>query len=245
MGSKGQVTVFIILGILLLGIFGLFLYFTGTTIEQEVTSASRDIVEDVPSEFIAIQSYTESCIESTATEALIILGQQGGHLFPDLVGDYSLSDPTNSDGVTLDPLSIPYWHYNALENGQSAVSIASLQPTLDDEEDYYSIAAQLGRYIDENIEDCLIEYGPFVEQGYLPVQWIKNYTTGQKHYNQMIKAMRRQRLVIGDAEKVQNSGKRIFCIKMTEKLSSQLEDDKKVSPVSREVSGDLFEEEGF
>tara|TARA_Y100000310_G_scaffold337885_1_gene426104 strand:+ start:2769 stop:5165 length:2397 start_codon:yes stop_codon:yes gene_type:complete len=166
MGSKGQITVFIILGIILLGIFSLFLYFSGSMIEDSVTSASRDVVEDVPSEFIAIQLYTESCIETTAKEALIILGQQGGHLYPTTVGEYSLSDPSNSDGVNLDPLLIPYWHYNSMENGQSSVTVASLQPSLDDEDDYYSIAAQLGRYVDEEIEDCLVGYHSFIEQGY-------------------------------------------------------------------------------
>jgi len=62
----------------------------------------------------------------------------------------------------------------------------------------------------------------FIEAGHLPVQWIKNYTTGQKHYNQVIKAMRRQQLITGDAAKVQNDGKRIFCVTMTEKLKGQL-----------------------
>ena len=166
MGSKGQVTVFIILGILLLAIFGLFLYFTGNSIQQEATSASRDVVEDVPSEFIAIQSYTETCMETTATEGLIILGQQGGLLYPESLGEFSQTDPTNADGINLDPLSVPYWHYNALENGQPEVAIASMQPSLDDDDDFFSIAAQLGRYIDENIEDCLVAYEPFVQQGY-------------------------------------------------------------------------------
>ena len=166
MGSKGQITVFIILGIILLAIFSLFLYFTSSMTKETVTSASRDVVEDIPSEFIAIQSYTENCIETTAKEALIILGQQGGYLYPTTVGEYSLTDPTNSDGVNLDPSMVPYWHYNALENGQSAVAVASLQPSLDDEDDYYSIAAQLGRYIDEQIEDCLVSYSSFIDQQY-------------------------------------------------------------------------------
>ena len=69
MGSKGQITVFIILGIILLATFSLFLYISDSMTEEAVTSASRDVVEDVPSEFIAIQTYTESCIASTAKEA--------------------------------------------------------------------------------------------------------------------------------------------------------------------------------
>lgn len=167
MGSKGQITVFIILGIILLATFSLFLYISDSMTEEAVTSASRDVVEDVPSEFIAIQTYTESCIASTAKEALIILGQQGGYLYPTTIGEYSLSDPTNSDGINLDPLLIPYWHYNSEANGQSTVSVASLQPSLDDEDDYYSIAAQLGRYIDEEIEDCLVGYSSFVDQEFI------------------------------------------------------------------------------
>jgi hypothetical protein len=165
-GTKGQVTVFIILGLLLVAIFGLFLFFTSSTVEESVTSASRPVTETVPSEFIAIQEYTETCLRSTAKEALIILGQQGGYLYPDNVGEYSGSDPTNSDGINLDSLSIPFWHYNSQPNGDAAVSISSLQPSLDDEEDYFSITNQVGRYIDENIEDCLQGYASFKDAGF-------------------------------------------------------------------------------
>ncbi len=166
MDSKGQITVFIILGILLLGIFALFLYFTGSVVEEAAESASEPITEDVSSEFIALQSYTESCLESTATEALILLGQQGGYLYPSTVGEFSATDPTNSDGISLDPIFIPYWHYNSQTNGESTVTISSLQPSLDDEDDYMSITAQLGRYVDEEIEDCLNGYAAFIEQEY-------------------------------------------------------------------------------
>ena len=164
MGSKGQVTVFIILGIILLAIFSLFLFITGNSIEQEVTSASRDVVEDIPSEFIAVQLYTESCIESIATEGLILLGQQGGHLYPDLIGSYSSIDPTNQDGILLGSMPIPYWHYNSVANGQPNVAVASLMPSLDDADDYYSISNQLGRYVDEHLESCLQSFAPFQEQ---------------------------------------------------------------------------------
>ncbi|MBT4446407.1 hypothetical protein HOA92_04910 [archaeon] len=162
--NKGQVTVFIILGLVLVAIFGLFLYFTGSVVEDEITSAARPVTESVPSEFIAIQEYTETCLYSTAKEGLIILGQQGGYLYPDTVGEYSLSDPTNSDGINLDSLSIPYWHYNSNPNGQASVEITSLKPSLDDKDDYYSVASQLGRYVDEEIEDCLNGYSAFVDQ---------------------------------------------------------------------------------
>ena len=83
---------------------------------------------------------------------------------------------------------------------------------------------------------------PFIEKGYLPVQWIKNYTSGQKHYNQMIKAMRRQRLLVGETARFQSDGKRLFCLTMTDKLVQMLgtPNKPKVVGVVSDVACTLF-----
>ena len=42
-------------------------------------------------------------------------------------------------------------------------------------------------------------------------------------YNQIIKGLRRQRLVYGNAEKVQVNKKRLYCLSMTDKLISMID----------------------
>lgn len=172
MSNKGQVTVFIIIGIIILAVFALILYISNITTSGEFETEGRPVTDTVPQEFVAIQEYTETCLGSVAEQGILILGQQGGHLYPSSLGYYSTTDMTNSDGINMDPILVPYWHYNALENGNSAVSVASLQPALyDDDENYVggtymSIESQLARFVEEEIEDCLNKYEVFVGQNF-------------------------------------------------------------------------------
>ncbi|MBU1111917.1 MAG: hypothetical protein ABIG93_04225 [archaeon] len=173
MNSKGQVTVFIIVGIIILLVAAIILYITSITITEEIETEGRQFVETVPQEFVAIQEYTEACLDSVAEQGIIVLGQQGGYLYPSNLGDYSITNPTDSVGVNLDPVLVPYWHYNANPNGEPAVAIATLQPALHDEDDtlaggsYMSIESQLGRYVEEEIERCLNSYEVFSGQGFV------------------------------------------------------------------------------
>ena len=89
----------------------------------------------------------------------------------------------------------------------------------------------------------------FVKKGYLPVFWIKYYSGSQKHYNQIIKGMKRLKLLVGSAEKVQAKKERKYCFKMTDKLKNMINDpqildleddiDAKVSGVSKQLSLEL------
>jgi hypothetical protein len=172
MSTKGQVTVFIIIGIVILAVFALVLYISNITTSEEFETEGRPVTDTVPQEFVVIQEYTETCLDSVAEQGILILGQQGGYLYPSSLGDYSITDPTNSDGINMDPVLVPYWHYNSLENGELAVTVASLQPALyDDDENYaggayMSIESQLSRFVEEEIEDCLNGYEVFVNQNF-------------------------------------------------------------------------------
>ena len=156
-----------IIGILILAIMGVMLYVSNTFITEEFAAEGQPIVDTVTQEFVAIQGYTETCLYSTAQNGLILLGQQGGYIYPTSLGDFSITNPTDSIGISIDPLLIPYWHYNSEYNGNPSVSLASLQPSLYDSDldkdyaggEYMSIEAQLGRYIEEEINDCLNEEG--------------------------------------------------------------------------------------
>jgi len=90
-----------------------------------------------------------------------------------------------------------------------------------------------------------LPYHGFVDDGYLPIQWIKNYTSGTKHFNQVIKGLIRQRLILSASVKPQKDGVRITCKSMTPKLTSMLSENEakeeaEVSSVSERMSGDLF-----
>ncbi len=85
-------------------------------------------------------------------------------------------------------------------------------------------------------------YNSFIELGQLPVQWIKYYSQSTRHYNQIIKGMRRQRLLSGEADRIQVGVKRLFCFSMTDKLTQMLGIPNKpeVACVVSDVACDLF-----
>lgn len=174
MRKRGQITVFVIIGIVLLFIFAGVLYISKTVVKETISAEGEPVVRQAPIEFAPIQSYTESCLQSVGKQGLLILGQQGGYIYPDVLGEYSVSDPTDSVGLNLEPTKVPYWHYNSEPNKGNKIVISSLQPKLYHSEDpALSIEAQLGKYVLEQIDDCLDEYNVFVGQGFEVVQGMK------------------------------------------------------------------------
>lgn len=165
--KKGQVTVFIIIGILMLFAFAGIMYFTQTRVIEEISEEVEPSLAQVPAEFQPLRSYTENCIQQIGKRGLLILGQQGGYIYPDLAGKFSASDPTEADGIDLEPIKVPYWHYNVEKNKADKVVYSSLAPKLyakDDE--VMSIEAQLARFVKERLDNCLDGYTPFVQQGF-------------------------------------------------------------------------------
>lgn len=165
---KGQVTIFIIIGVIMLFTFAGVLYITKVVTKEELTAEGEPIVAAVPQEFQPIQTYTENCLAQVGRRGLLVLGQQGGYIYPELAGTYSANDPTNADGIDLEPIKVPYWHYNILPNENPQISYASNQPALyaaDDSE--LSIEAQLSRFAEENIAECLADYAVFEAEGYM------------------------------------------------------------------------------
>ena len=168
LNRKGQVTVFIIIGIIVLFTFAGILYFTSSTVKERFSAEGEPVISTVPQAFQPIQAYTESCLEQIGKRGLVILGEQGGYISPELVGSYSASNPTDSDGLNMEPLQIPYWNYNSEPNKADRIILSSLKPEIDSSEDpQMSVEAQLERFVKERLDACLDGYSPFVNQGFV------------------------------------------------------------------------------
>ncbi len=172
-GSRGQITIFIIIGILILLIFGGAYFFISRTVTETLTAEGEPVIAAVPLEFQPLQRYTDACLTGLGKRGLRILGEQGGYIHPDVLGEFSSTDPADADGLDLEPLKVPYWHYSREPNAGNKVNYASLQPPLHDENvpelsigADLSIEAQLARFVEEKIESCLQDYAPFTEQGF-------------------------------------------------------------------------------
>ncbi len=75
MQKRGQITTFIIIGIIILAIVSVVLYFRGEEIDQLPREAVSPDVKPV-------QLFVEECIQKTAVPGIYQLGMQGGYIIP-------------------------------------------------------------------------------------------------------------------------------------------------------------------
>jgi len=138
--KRGQVTLFIIIAIVIVG--GVIAYFL-----------LRDtIVNDIPEDMRPVYDYYLSCLEDTARQGVSLLGEQGGYIKLPEFQPGSAYAPTSSQ---LDFLgqAVPYWMYVSGNN-----LLKEQIPTKTEMEQ------QLSEYISERVGDC--DFSEFEAQGY-------------------------------------------------------------------------------
>jgi len=171
--KKAQITLFIIMGIIILAGVGIYTTLRKEEIKEQLIPEIELAIEEVPIEFRPVSSFIEDCLEETAGEGLTKLGERGG--FIDLVKNdiVTTEEPTNSDAVQFSPgseYSIPYWWYLSSDNKCDGNCKFTIIP----EEKLYlkkktnipSIESQLGDYIKENLRSCLNDFNQLEAQGF-------------------------------------------------------------------------------
>ncbi|MEA2038172.1 MAG: hypothetical protein U9O94_11800 [Nanoarchaeota archaeon] len=135
--KRGQITVFIIIGLIVLLTYLLLFHYRRESIED---------TELIQPELIPVQQYVESCTKNLAREAINIIGLNGGYItFPGWIDN----DP--STYLRLNPgdeFKNPYWRYD----GKTAV------PSLG------FIENQMEDYVEERIESCIDNFSAFHNQ---------------------------------------------------------------------------------
>ena len=164
MRKRGQVTVFIIVGVVLLLIVGVLIFFTRAVKEQPLREAVP-VAEDIPLEFNPIKLFTEDCLKVVAEQGLHRLGQSGGYLFPEQWHGlfFDEQNPTDADGVSFpgSGLQVPYWSHNRAKNSERRVQFASFRPSVEQMEQ------DLARWAEQELPRCLNRYDAFVRQGFV------------------------------------------------------------------------------
>jgi len=174
--KRGQVTVFIAIGVVLLILFGLIFY----SFKEDSLSRGRLLVDDVDEDFNPVQVYVHSCLEETASRAIRILGEHGGWLIENEADAIrygiipSKDTPTGSNSFYFFPetrtLEVPYWFY--ADESLSGVSFGSMKPELISnlDEGYErqladdkSVEAQIDRYVNANLAICIKNFDVFSE----------------------------------------------------------------------------------
>ncbi len=161
-GKKGQITIFIIIGILILVASATYIYVKTRILEEELPIVIP-IVEKVPIEVQPIKDFIEACVYQVGTEGLILLGQQGGYM--DLAG-FSINDAlTFSEG---DNLAIPYWWHMSSDDKctENCVFKSGVPPLHRIRPTDNSIESNLDRYVNKNLASCTGRFEDFEEQGF-------------------------------------------------------------------------------
>jgi hypothetical protein len=140
MKKNGQVTLFIILAIIVVG--SIIAYF----------ALRGSFSQDIPEEMRPVYDYYLSCLEEVSHQGIALLGQQGGYLdLPEFVPG-SQYMPFSSQ---LDFLGqpVPYWMYVSGNN-----LLKEQIPTLG------SMESQLGDFVSKRVSDC--DFTDFEREGY-------------------------------------------------------------------------------
>jgi hypothetical protein len=162
MTKKGQLTIFIILGLLLLIAVGVVLYMTR---EKAVAPGEAAVAEAqrVPAEMQQLNEFVKNCLYLTAKQGLEMLGQHGGYI--DSPRNYNPVDPTSGKSVQFAPqskLAIPYWwHLESRNNCKSGCVFGTERPTLT------SIEEQMNNYIIDEFPKCVGTFSNFKSQDYV------------------------------------------------------------------------------
>ncbi|MDP3698468.1 MAG: hypothetical protein Q8R47_02680 [Nanoarchaeota archaeon] len=137
--KRGQVTIFLVIGIVILLLAALFFYLFGqlkeAPLEVELEESQKYL--GVPG---AVQSFVEDCVEKTVDPAIYLLAMQGGVIYPEkdsliLLTDHGLVNYAWMNGI----------------NGLSKEKMEK----------------DLATYIEENIDFCLRRFETFEKQNIL------------------------------------------------------------------------------
>lgn len=163
--KRGQITLFVILGIVILLIVGFLLYIYSQQ-KDSIITPERTTVSD---QFKLVQLFVEDCVGAVARDAIERLGKHGGYIDPSdayLSGRLfytNIDDQSKSDLAYLskDPdKAIAYWYYSYDYSGCDDCLIMSQAPYIDE------IERQISVYVSKNIDSCLNDFDTFRNQGY-------------------------------------------------------------------------------
>ena len=143
MKKRGQVTVFAVMGLILIIIASLFLYVHQSLKDHPDVEKELDFTYEQS----LVKNHVESCVARIAEEGLRKLGANGGYINPHDYGFIALEDfPTSSSALQFSPGSdyiLPYWDYMKSSNACTECYFDSEKPPIKHEEGLRSVEYQI------------------------------------------------------------------------------------------------------
>jgi len=139
MKKRGQITVFIIIGVILLIITALVFYFQK---QQAEYKPKKEIIQKLG----PVELYMQSCIDQLGKEAVIKMGQTGGYVYLPKILDKAPAAHIIEDSYGM--LKVPFWYFND----------ESYMPSLEEME------YQIGLYVNNSFKGCLRDFEPLKKE---------------------------------------------------------------------------------
>ncbi len=164
--KRGQVTLFVVVGIVILISAFLVYYFTS---RQAVIQGPETLLKETPSQVRDVRLYIDECINIVGKQAVVNLGAHGGWIYdesdPELMQkpfDVEFN-PTEGQGVEFSSggLKVPYWYYMKSNN-----KCRNCQFSLDNVPSRSTMTAGINLYVQKKIDACLKDFKPLLQQGY-------------------------------------------------------------------------------
>ncbi len=95
LAKRGQITTFLIVGVVLLFVTGLVIYVRNVTVKETIKPTPAGAIETAP-----LKNYVESCLKSVGEDAIIQVGRTGGFM-----------EPVPLPSMTYNNTDIYYWYY--------------------------------------------------------------------------------------------------------------------------------------
>jgi len=163
MNRKAQITLFAIIGVVLLLVIGLMLFLS----KPKDISPEEEISESTI--LTPIEAHVKNCISEIGKDGIIKLGMHGGYIDPEEFGIVPNSAlPTYANGISLfeDSETLPYWFYLKSSNPckQNCI-VSSEQPPINAKDGVRSMESQLASYVEENIGFCMNNFSALEKTG--------------------------------------------------------------------------------
>ena len=175
--KKGQITIFIIAGILILLSFILFFIIRQRISDMAIGREVELTEKKLPSYVLPIKNFVELCIEQNLEQGLKLIEEHGGYITNDLDGEWEPDiTATEMNALEFAPNTgyyIPYWWYLESPNYcTSGCTFSSMMPPLCKSPSDCefagpnSIENKLENYIITKLKSCLNDFQNFEEEGY-------------------------------------------------------------------------------
>ncbi|MBS3115615.1 hypothetical protein J4482_03190 [Candidatus Woesearchaeota archaeon] len=136
MDKKGQITVFIVVGIIILFVVGFALYISGIQPGLRVFTEKES----------ELQQYIGFCLEDVSQQAIVLIGNTGGYL--EVPENIRINEQSYFSFSTRGEPKIPLWYYRG-------------QPRIPTKE---SISTQISDYVTQNVNSCLKNFESFKDR---------------------------------------------------------------------------------